>query len=189
MGTNCAPYLANIFLHEYEYDYIYALIRNKNIKTATHLSRMFRYPDDCIVFNDEDDFNNHFILMYPSEMVLKCTNISPAKSTFLDLTISVYRGKYHCSSYDKRNDFGFKVVNYPNLNGNIRKAQSYGIFVSQLVRFTTINDNLKSFLADATNMVKKLVNQGFKRDILKKKYTAFTHRYIGSWYKYGRDLN
>ena len=59
-----------------------------------HLSRMFRYQDDCIVFNDEDDFNNHFIPMYPSEMLLKCTNISPAKSTFLDLTISVYRGKY-----------------------------------------------------------------------------------------------
>ena len=127
--------------------------------------------------------------MYPSEMLLKCTNISPAKSTFLDLTISVYRGNYRCSSYDKRNDFGFKVVNYPNLNGNIPKAQSYGIFVSQLVRFTTINDNLKRFLADAKNMVKKLVNQGFKRDILKKKYTAFTQRYIGSWYKYGRDLN
>ena len=97
MGTSCAPYLANIFLHEYEDDYIYALIRNKNTKTATHLSRMFRYQDDCIVFNDEDDFNSHFILMYPSEMLLKCTNISPVKSTFLDLTISVYRGKYRCS--------------------------------------------------------------------------------------------
>ena len=41
MGTSCAPYLANIFLHKYEYDYIYALIRNKNIKTATHLSRLY----------------------------------------------------------------------------------------------------------------------------------------------------
>ena len=30
----------------------------------------------------------------------------------------------------------------------------------------------KVFLADAKNMVKKLVIQGFKRDILKKKYTA-----------------
>ena len=63
MGTSCAPYLANIFLHEYEYDYIYALIPNKNIKTATHLSRMFRTQDDCIVSNDEDDFNSNFILM------------------------------------------------------------------------------------------------------------------------------
>ena len=189
MGTSCAPYLANIFLHEYEYNYINTLIKNNDIKTATHLSRMLRYQDDCIVFNDDDDFNHHLILMYPAEMVIKCTNISPAKSTFLDLTISVYRGKYQYSSYDKRKDFGFNIVNYPNLNGNIPKAQSYGVFISQLIRFTNINENLKGFLGDAKNMVKKLVNQGFKRDILKKKYTDFTHRYIGTWYKYGRDLN
>ena len=89
MGTNCAPYYANIFLHVYEYDYISELVRNNDIITATHLSRMFRYQDDCIVFNDEGDFNEHFILMYPSEMILKCTNISPAKTTFINLTISV----------------------------------------------------------------------------------------------------
>lgn len=189
MGTSCAPYFANIFLHEYEYEYIYNLIRNNDIKTATHLSRMFRYQDDCIVFNDDDDFNHHFILMYPTEMVLKCTNLSPAKSTFLDLTISVYRGKYRYSSYDKRKDFGFQIVNYPNLNGNIPRAQSYGVFVSQLVRFATINDNAKCFLKDAKNMVQKLLCQGFKKYVLKKKYTVFTHRYIGTWYKYGRDLN
>ena len=127
MGTNCAPYFANIFLHVYEYDYISKLIRNNDIKTATHLSRMFRYQDDCIVFNDEGDFNEHFILMYPSEMSIKCTNISPAKTTFLDLTISVYRGKYKHTSYDKRNDFDFNIVNFPNLYGNIPKGQSYGV--------------------------------------------------------------
>ena len=189
MGTNCAPYFANIFLHEYEYDYIYQLILNNDIKTATHLSRMFRYQDDCIVFNDDDDFNNHFILMYPSEMVLKCTNTSPAKSTFLDLTISVYRGKYKYISYDKRKDFGFEIVNYPNLHGNIPKAQSYGVFISQLVRFTIINDNSDSFLEDAKNMVNKLITQGFEKQVLKTKYFQFTHKYIGAWYKYGQDLN
>ena len=189
MGTNCAPYYANIFLHEYEYDYIYKLIQTNNIKTATHLSRMFRYQDDCIVFNDEDDFNEHFILMYPPEMVLKCTNISTAKSTFLDLMISVYHGKYKYISYDKRKEFGFDIVNYPNLNGNIPKAQAYGVFISQLFRFTTINDNAKNFLKDTKNMVKKLVTQGFKKHVLKNKYFTFTHKYIGAWYKYGRDLN
>ena len=189
MGTNCAPYLANIFLHVYEYDYISHLINIGDIKTATHLSRMFRYQDDCIVFNDDDDFNHHFILMYPSEMILKCTNISAAKSTFLDLTISVFRGKYKHISYDKRKDFGFDIVNYPNLNGNIPKGQAYGVFISQLVRLTNVNDNIKNFAEDAKGMVQKLVSQGFNKHVLKKKYFVFTHKYIGAWYKYGRDLN
>lgn len=189
MGTSCAPYFANIFLHEYEYNYIHKLIQSGDIITATHLSRMFRYQDDCIVLNDEDDFNDHFILMYPSEMVLKCTNISPAKSNFLDMTISVYRGKYKYISYDKRKDFSFDIVNYPNLKGNIPKAQAYGVFISQLVRFTTINDSVNNFFKDAKNMVQKLINQGFKKHVLKNKYFIFTHKYIGEWYKYGRDLN
>ena len=140
---------------------------------------MLRYQDDCIVFNDDDDFYHHF----------KCTNISAAKSNFLDLTISVFRGKYRYISYDKRKDFGFDIVNYPNLNGNIPKAQAYGVFISQLVRFTNVNDNVKNFVADAKNMVNKLVSQGFKKDVLKNKYFVFTHKYIGAWYKLGQDLN
>ena len=122
-------------------------------------------------------------------MELKCTNISPAKSTFLDLTISVYRNKFRYSSYDKRNDFGFDIVKYPNLCGNIPKSQAYGVFISQLVRFATINDNFSSFIKDVKNMVNKLLRQGFDRDILISKYTQFTHNHIGTWYKYGRDLD
>ena len=189
MGTSCAPYLANIFLHMYEYEHISQLIKHKDIVTASHLSRMYRYQDDCIVFNDDDAFNEQYILIYPSEMELKCTNISPAKSTFLDLTISIYRNKYKYVSYDKRNDFGFEIVNYPNLRGNIPKSQAYGIFISQLVRFATVNDNAKNFIKDAKDMVSKLINQGFDKDILKLKYFEFTHKYIGTWYKYGRDLD
>ena len=86
-------------------------------------------------------------------------------------------------------DFGFDIVNYPNLNGNIPKGQSYGFFISQLVRFTTINDNATNFTKDAKNMVTKLINQGFDKHILKMKYFQFTHKYIGVWYKYGQDLN
>ena len=127
--------------------------------------------------------------MYPSEMSIKCTNISPAKTTFLDLTISVYRGKYKHTSYDKRNDFDFNIANFANLYGNIPKGQSYGFFISQTVRYTKINDNVKDFIKDAKNMVMKLTNQGFDKHILKIKYLQFTHKYIGAWYKYGQDIN
>ena len=41
MGTSCAPYMANIFLHMYEYEHISQLIKQKDIVTATHLSRMY----------------------------------------------------------------------------------------------------------------------------------------------------
>ena len=39
------------------------------------------------------------------------------------------------SVYDKRDDFGFPTVNFPWLNGDVPRLPSYGINISQLVRF------------------------------------------------------
>ena len=63
------------------------------------------------------------------EIKLDKTNVSVSKSHFLDMTISVFRGKFFIKLYDKRNDFDFDVINFPFLDGNIPKGQSYGIFI------------------------------------------------------------
>ena len=60
MGTNCAPYLANIFLHMYEYDYLKMLVDKGEIVTAKKLANTFRYQDDCIVLDDDGEFVNIF---------------------------------------------------------------------------------------------------------------------------------
>ena len=91
-------------------------------------------------------------------MVINNTNISPAKSSYLDLMISVYRGKYRVSLYDKRKDFSFSVISYPFLDGNVPKAQSYGIFISQLVRFSRINSTYNGFYKDVKCLVDKLIS-------------------------------
>ena len=46
-------------------------------------------------------------------MTLKCTNTSPAKCNYLDLTISVYNGLFNFKSYDKSRDFSFEVETTP----------------------------------------------------------------------------
>ena len=94
-------------------------------------------------------------------MVINKTNISARKTNFLDLTISIYRGKFLVKLYDKRNDYNFDVINYPFLDGNIPKGQSYGIFISQLVRLARINSSFNSFIVDCKNLVRKLEGQSF----------------------------
>ena len=131
---------------------------------------MSRYQDDCIIFNDDDEFDKHYSSIYPREKELKTTNISQAKCSFLDLTTSVYRGMFHFVSYDKRDSFGFNVINFPHLHGNIPKSPSYGVYVSQLVRFCEINDSAKYFLNNVIAMNAKFCSQGFDKDILKSKY-------------------
>ena len=42
------------------------------------------------------------------------------------------------SFYDKREDFNFKVVNFPYLDSKTPKNPAYGIYISQLVRYARI---------------------------------------------------
>ena len=105
MGTNCAPYLANIFLHRY--------ILTVNTNIAYSLKHIFGFQDDLIVFEDDDVFTTSSGNITPAEMVLKNTNMSPNEVNYLDLNITTFAisGKCVYKSYDERDDFNFKIMN------------------------------------------------------------------------------
>ena len=148
MGTNCAPHIiANIYLHVYENEYVEKLIKNNDLKTLEKLKDIFRFQDDLFSVNDDGIFENFLSTMYPREMVISKTNISPSVCSYLDLLISVYKGKFKIKLFDKRDDYKFKVFSYPYLDGNIPETLSYGIFISQLVRFCSIKVLIVRLLA------------------------------------------
>ena len=37
--------------------------------------------------------------------------------------------------FDKRDDFDFNIVNFPILDGDVHRSTSYGVYISQLIRF------------------------------------------------------
>ena len=37
--------------------------------------------------------------------------------------------------YDKRDDFDFDIVNFQFLDGDVPRSTSYGVYISQLIRF------------------------------------------------------
>ena len=37
--------------------------------------------------------------------------------------------------YDKRDNFSFRIVNFPVICCNITSAPAYGVFISQLIRY------------------------------------------------------
>ena len=194
MGTSCAPHVANIFLHVYEYEFIDDLVISGNMDTARKLKNMFRYQDDLIVFEDKQvdgnyAFSDSIQYIYPREMELKSTNISLNTCTYLDLRISIYQGKYNFKSYDKRNDFDFEVINYPYKNSNIPTNPAYGIFTSQLVRQCRINKNAVYFKKEVGKLCKKFIRQGFDFAVLKDRYMSFCRNYISEWGRYGVDIS
>ena len=77
--------------------------------------------------------------MYPAVLELKHENSKNDKSaSYLDLQLDVLDGEIVTSLYDKRDDFPFKIVNFPDLSGDIPQDGSYGVFMSIHCSNTTI---------------------------------------------------
>ena len=91
--------------------------------------------------------------------------------------------------YDKRRDYNFEVISFPFLDGNIPKGPTYGIFISQLVRFAQINSTYKGFITNARDLVCKLTNQHFDVAALRNKFKVFVDKYFDIWGKYGIKIS
>ena len=70
---------------------------------------------------------------------------SDTKSPFLDLKLSISNGTVSTKIYDKRDDFDFDIVNFPFLDGDVPRHTSYGVYISQLIRFDRVSSNVSDF--------------------------------------------
>ena len=100
--------------------------------------------------------------IYPPELELKITTESPTACSYLDLSISIINNKFQTDLYDKRNEFGLRIVNFPHMDSNIPSKPAYGVFITQLVRFVQVCGNYQQFMLRSTNLTKRLLKQGFK---------------------------
>ena len=47
--------------------------------------------------------------------------------------------------YVKRDDFDFNIVNFPFLDGDVPRSTSYGVYISQLIRFARVSSHVDDF--------------------------------------------
>ena len=74
---------------------------------------------------------------------------------------SITNGIVSSKIFDKRDDFNFKIVNFPFLDGDIPRSLSYCVFTSQLTRFARVCSNVDDF--NNRNLIRtaKLLKQGY----------------------------
>ena len=53
IGTNCAPFLADLFLYSYESEFLDSLVRSGHRKLDRSFDLCYSYIDDLIVFNNK----------------------------------------------------------------------------------------------------------------------------------------
>ena len=177
MGTNCAPLLADLFLYSYEAEFIQKLLSQKQKVIAQSFNYTYRYIDDVLSLSNHN-FDQYVDQIYPPELDIKNTTESTRSTSYLDLMLSVEANKsLHAKLYDKRDDFDFPIVNFPFLDSNIPASPAYGVFISQLIRYSRASSEYVDFLARAKMLTSKLLCQGYKCEKLIVAIKKFCGRY------------
>ena len=83
--------------------------------------------------------------IYPTELQLNRANSSDTEAPSLDLNPRISNGTVSTKIYDKRDDFDFDIVSFPFLDGDVPRRTSYGVYISQLIRFARASSNLNDF--------------------------------------------
>ena len=183
MGTDCAPFLANLFLYSYECEWMDKKLENKEFDILHKFNNCVRYIDDLLCINNDQTMDDVMTEIYPEELRLTSDDAF-LLTNYLDLRIEVRNNKIHTSLFDKRDAFGFKVVNFPDLTGNIPTKQSYGVFVSQLIRYARCCQDFKDFRTRTLILVKRLVKQHFDVNLLRRTFQKFAESYYELLAKY-----
>ena len=147
MGTNCAPLVANLFLFCYERNFMLSL-------TSTS-----RYLDDLLNI-DNPYFEQMVGQIYPTELQLNKANSSDTEAPFLDLNLSITNCIISSKIYDERDDFNFEIVNFPFLDGDVHRSPSYGVYISQFIRFARVCSNVDEFNNRNLFLTAKLFKKG-----------------------------
>ena len=82
--------------------------------------------------------------IYPPELQFNKANTADTEAPFLDLHLSISNGFVSSKIYDKRDDFDFDIVNFPFLDGDVPRSTSYGVYISQLIRFARVSSHVVS---------------------------------------------
>ena len=125
--------------------------------------------------------------VYTEEQLAK---LSEEELEKLDLTFIIDSGgKLSTRLYDKRDDFDFHIVNFPFLSSNIPSGPSYGVYISQLLRYARCCSHYDDFRYRHKCLVDRLLSQGYKALRLEKSFKKFYGRYQDLTEKYQRSVN
>ena len=129
------PSSSRFILYSYESEFLQKLVKDKKIHEARAFNFTYRYIDDVLSINNSR-FAEFLPLIYPPELEVKETTDTASSASFLDLYLEFDdSGQLSTKIYDKRDDFNFKIINFPNMCSNIPASPAYGVYISQLIRY------------------------------------------------------
>ena len=183
MGTSCTPLLAELLLrHDYESSAMIRFSRTNGHASTSEIIRVHSpiYIDDLISVNDPR-FDKAIEKIYPLELTLKDTTLADGKVAYFECQIEIRDRQLVMSLSDNRDNFPFAIHNYPHLDSNVPCMPTNGVYISQLIRFA-------DFLTRHKSLVSTLMRQGFKYDLLCRKFKQFYRSHFDLISRYSKSV-
>jgi hypothetical protein len=117
-------------------------------------------------------------LIYPPELEVKETTDIASSASSLDIYLEFDdSGQLSTKIYDKRDDFNFQIINFPNMCSNIPSSPAYGVYISQLIRYARVSSNYSDFMKRHLHLRNRLLDQGYTNIRLIRSLKKFIFRY------------
>ena len=172
MGSDPAPFMANLFLYHYESKWVKSL-KKDSIQRARRYSNTFRFIDDLLTINDRDEFSRSFKEIYPPELELNLEH-SGDQVDFLDLNINKENAHLSTTLFDKIDAFPFAIVRLPFVSSNIPSNMFYACIGAEILRVGRVSSSSENFFSSCNTLVARVEIQGSNlfrlTKILKKTY-------------------
>ena len=175
--------MENLFLYAFEYKWLLKKFEDKDFDTLNKFKHCFRYIDDLLCLNNDELMESVMTDIYPKELALTSDH-ADFQSHYLDLDIMIKNDKFHTKLFDKRDAFTFQIVNFPDLSGNIPNKHSYGVFVSQLIRYARCCGDVADFTNRTKTLIEKLTKQNFLLGQLRRVFERFATTHYELLFKY-----
>ena len=164
-----------------------SLTKEKRYDLIDAFNSTSRYMDDLL--NIDNIYFKHMVhKIYPAELQLNKAYASDTEAAFLDLNLSIHDDIVSSKIYDKRDDFNFDIVNFPFLDGDVPRRPSYGVNVSQLIRFARSSSHVTDFNNRHKFLTARLLKQGYRYHKLCKAFSKFYRRHFELIKKYHVSL-
>ena len=188
MGSDPAPFFANLFLFHHEFKW---LKLNKESPEAYKLFNTVRYIDDLATLNDNNVFHNNLNAIYPPELglVLNRENDSELQGTYMDLNINIQNNRFDYKLYDKRNAFPFKIVRFPFRCSNIPRKMFFSPIQAEILRICRATAQFDSFIDSCNPFIHRMIRQGASKDSLQGPIRKIISNHYTQFSKYNHGVN
>ena len=187
IGSDPAPFFANLFLYVYESKFIQHLLKSNPVR-AYKFRHVFRFIDDLISFNDDAEFVKSFHEIYPPEMEVKKENEEDTAASYLELGMAIKDKKVTSKLYDKRDAFNFSVVRLPYKCSNIPSKMFYATIGAEVLRIGKATSEYNFFLQSVKTLLCRMRKQGADGFGIKKVLRKMMGRHQDHFFKFSKPI-